>query len=156
MIGYTMLSRSMGLLVTKPQMETALRKILQPFKNYTWPGQCESNHLVVPVTYTTGESNLNNFVPPYMHSATTTGFLQIRAESYDGTYYAMCPAVRLNTCDGQFVCIGGVKNGYFPTSNYCNDLTDWNGIANNPDNHISKNYAHSTADIKSTIMIFYR
>nr|XP_018670982.1 uncharacterized protein LOC100182049 isoform X2 [Ciona intestinalis] len=155
MFGYTMLSRSMGLLVTQPQMETALRKILQPFKNYTWPGQCESNHLVVPVTYTTGESNLSNFVPPYMHSATTTGFLQIRAESYDGTYFAMCPAVRLNNCDGQFVCIGGVKNGY-STSNACNDLTDWNGIANNPDNHISKKYAHSKADIKSTIMIFYR
>ncbi|XP_078489396.1 uncharacterized protein LOC100179075 isoform X2 [Ciona intestinalis] len=155
MVGYTMLSRTGGRLVTKVQMESALQKMLQPFKNYTWPAPCAFNHLVVPVTYTIGESTLSNFVPPSMHSATTTGFLQIRAESYDGTYYAMCPAVKLNNCDGQYICIGGVKNGY-TQSNDCNDYTDWNGVTNSPDYHTSKTYAHSTTDIESTIMIFYR
>ncbi|XP_078490982.1 LOW QUALITY PROTEIN: uncharacterized protein LOC108949836 [Ciona intestinalis] len=172
MFGYTMLSRTGGRLVTKVQMESTLRKMLQPFKNYTWSDTqiiwydnsslnlhflvaCSSSHLVVPVTYTIGESTLTNFVPPSMHFATTTGFLQIRAESYTGTYYAMCPAVKLNNCDGQYVCIGGVKNGYSQT-NDCNDLTDWNGLTTYPDYHTSKSYAHSTKDIESTIMIFYR
>ncbi|XP_078485276.1 uncharacterized protein LOC100183495 [Ciona intestinalis] len=150
-----LISRTGGRLVTKIQMESTLRKMLQPFKNYTWPIPCASNHLVVPVTYTIGESTLSNFVPPSMHLATTTGFLQIRAESHTGTYYAMCPAVKLNNCDGQYVCIGGVKNGYTQT-NDCNDLTDWNGLTNNPDYHISKSFAHSSKDIESTIMIFYR
>nr|XP_018669230.1 intelectin-1-like [Ciona intestinalis] len=155
MFGYTMLSRTGGRLVTKVQMELTLRKMLQPFKNYTWSVPCSSSHLVVPVTYTIGESTLNNFVPPSMHFATATGFLQIRAQSYDGTYYAMCPAVKLNNCDGQYVCIGGVKNGYSRT-NDCNDLTDWNGLVTSPDYHTSNNLAHSTKDIESTIMIFYR
>ncbi|XP_078485274.1 intelectin-1-like [Ciona intestinalis] len=150
-----MLSRTGGQLVTKVQVESTLKKILQPFKTYTWSDSCASNHLVVPVTYTIGKSILNNFVPPSMQLATTTGFLQIRAESYTGTYYAMCPAVKLNSCDGQYVCIGGVKNGYSQT-NDCNDLTDWNGLTNNPDYHISKSFAHSSKDIESTIMIFYR
>nr|XP_026693525.1 uncharacterized protein LOC108950076 [Ciona intestinalis] len=156
MFGYTMLSRTAGRLVTKVQMESTLTKMLQPFKNYTWPAPCASNHLVVPVTYTIGESTLNNFVPPVMHSATTTGFLQIRAESETGTYYAMCPAVKLNTCDGRFVCIGGVKNGYSQPTDDCNDLTDWNGFTNKLDYNTSKNYAHSTKDIESTVMIFQR
>nr|XP_026690544.1 uncharacterized protein LOC100185179 isoform X2 [Ciona intestinalis]XP_026690545.1 uncharacterized protein LOC100185179 isoform X2 [Ciona intestinalis]XP_026690546.1 uncharacterized protein LOC100185179 isoform X2 [Ciona intestinalis]XP_026690547.1 uncharacterized protein LOC100185179 isoform X2 [Ciona intestinalis] len=156
MFCYTMLSRTGGRLVTKVQVESTLRKMLQPFKTYTWSAEpCASNHLVVPVTYTIGESTLSNFVPPFMKLATTTGFLQIRAESHTGTYYAMCPAVKLNNCDGQYVCIGGVKNGYSQT-NDCNDLTDWNGLTYNPDYHASKNFAHSSKDIESTIMIFYR
>ncbi|XP_078490719.1 uncharacterized protein LOC144746964 [Ciona intestinalis] len=36
MLGYTMLSRTAGRLVTKVQMESTLKKMLQPFKNYTW------------------------------------------------------------------------------------------------------------------------
>ncbi|XP_078491013.1 uncharacterized protein LOC104266703 [Ciona intestinalis] len=156
MFGYTMLSRTAGRLVTKVQMESTLRKMLQPFKNYTWSVPCASNHLVVPVTYTIGESTLSNFVPPSMHSATTTGFLQIRAESETGTYYAMCPAVKLYNCDGRYVCIGGVQNGYSQQTKDCNDLTEWNGKVSNTDYHNSKNFAHSTKDILSTIMIFYR
>ncbi|XP_078492550.1 uncharacterized protein LOC144748323 [Ciona intestinalis] len=38
MVGYTMLSRTGGRLVTKVQMESTLQKMLQPFKNYTWQG----------------------------------------------------------------------------------------------------------------------
>nr|XP_009859397.2 uncharacterized protein LOC100183495 isoform X2 [Ciona intestinalis] len=156
MFGYTMLSRTAGRLVTKVQIESTLRKMLQPFKNYTWSAPCATNHLVVPVTYTIGESTLSNFVPTPMHSATTTGFLQIRAESYAGTYYAMCPAVKLNSCDGRFVCIGGVKDGNSIETDNCNDFTDWNGVFSNPWRHTKEGYAHSTKDIRSTIMIFYR
>nr|XP_026696034.1 uncharacterized protein LOC100183062 isoform X2 [Ciona intestinalis] len=159
--GYIMLSRTWGRLVTKPQIESTLTKIFPTFQNYTWAAPCATSHLAVPVTYTIGKSYLSNFVPPSMHSATTTGFLQIRAEAYDGTYYAMCPAVKLYNCIGHYVCIGGVKNGYNQTYD-CSDFPDWEGTerhagtSNIPDFLTSKNYGHSTKDIESTIMIFYR
>ncbi|CAK8680305.1 unnamed protein product [Clavelina lepadiformis] len=158
--GYTMLSRTEGRLVSKNQTNEAMRKVLSIISQYKSIAPSCANfkeNLLMPVTYPDGgRSKFVSSVPPSLRHSVNAGYIQLRARGIHGSTYAFCPA-EVETCNSQYVCVGGVKRGYGRTQD-CGDFLAWNGNDEQPPANWTHptGFAHAMQDIQSTIMIFYR
>merc|ERR1719427_898864 len=113
--------------------------------------------VVAPIHFHTGNiEDISSNIPPTQKLGTTPGYLQLRAVSPQGLPYAMCPAVKTESCRPSSLCIGGISTLKVDPSS-CGAFTGYGGIEEDkPTETEADGSARSLNDLKSSILIFTR
>ncbi|KAE8628981.1 hypothetical protein XENTR_v10000312 [Xenopus tropicalis] len=116
-------------------------------------GSCQKDSgPIVPVVYDFGSPNLTaSFYSPDFRSQFTPGYIQFRPFNNERAALALCPGMKMESCNAEHVCIGG--GGYFPEADprECGDFAayDFNGYGTKKLNSAGKEIT------EAAILLFY-
>ncbi|NP_001085762.1 intelectin 2 L homeolog isoform X2 [Xenopus laevis] len=117
-------------------------------------GTCpKDNGPAVPVAYDLGNPDIaTGYFSPDARGMFSAGFVQFRVFNTETAALALCPGVKMTTCNSEHFCIGG--GGYFPEGNprQCGDFTafDWDGYGEHKGVSMSKEMT------EAAVLLFYR
>ncbi|XP_041435312.1 intelectin-1-like [Xenopus laevis] len=106
----------------------------------------------VPVVYDLGSAKLTaSFYSPDFRSQFTPGYIQFRPINTEKAALALCPGMKMESCNVEHVCIGG--GGYFPEADprQCGDFAayDFNGYG-------TKKFNSAGIEItEAAVLLFY-
>ncbi|XP_041443610.1 intelectin-1-like [Xenopus laevis] len=107
---------------------------------------------IVPVVYDLGSADLTtSFYSPDFKSQFTPGYIQFRPINTEKAALALCPGMKMESCNAEHVCIGG--GGYFPEADprQCGDFAayDFNGYGTKKFNSASREIT------EAAVLLFY-
>nr|XP_018669535.1 uncharacterized protein LOC100175333 isoform X2 [Ciona intestinalis] len=142
-VGYVLLSKSSGRVITQPEITAALRVLANRLETVDVDAErsCsnENETLVVPVSFIKGESSFNNSIPLSIRSSFIPGFVHFLAYSNLGFPSALCPGVKSIGCRPSAMCVGGLNTfAYKGNPHECGDFD-----------------SRGQSDVTDTLLVFY-